>query len=150
MHQNALEISRCDLQHGFWWVSQSILTLHTCFCGNNLLHCSFLVGKGKGKTLVTHDFLRTIFFLVKVKVTLLTHAFLRTMFFSVIAKATLVIHASLRTFFFLLKGKVTLVTHAFLRAIFFHCSFSVGKVKDDTHDPCFPENNFFPLFIFSR
>jgi hypothetical protein len=51
MHQNALEISRCDLQHGFWWVSQSILTLHTCFCGNNLLHCSFLVGKGKGDTL---------------------------------------------------------------------------------------------------
>jgi hypothetical protein len=47
---NALEISRCDLQHGFCWVLQSILTLHTYFCGNNLLHCSFWVGKGKGHT----------------------------------------------------------------------------------------------------
>jgi hypothetical protein len=77
---NALEISRCGLQHGFWWVSQSILTLGTCFCGNNLLHCSFSIGKGKGDT---HDqFFPTVHFQsINIKATLVTHAFLRTIFF---------------------------------------------------------------------
>jgi hypothetical protein len=84
---------------------------------------------------------------VKVKATLVTHALLRTIFFSIKVKATHMTHAFLRTIYFLVKVKATIMTHAFLETIFFHCLSSVGKGKGDTHDPCFPENKFFPLSV---
>lgn len=58
---NALEISRCDLQHGFCRASQSILTSHTFFVGTIFCIVHFQSVKVNA-TLVTRAFLRTFFF----------------------------------------------------------------------------------------